>query len=220
MLWARHELYRLILFSLKNKRTPTVVFGEWAECGRDEGMAKGHQQAVDHMLDMVINNQTPFSFLDAGCGNGWVVRQVAKHPKCVSAAGVDGAQQMIDKAKAYDSNNHYTCADLDSWKPNYLVDIVHSMEVVYYLKDPFAFLQNVYNSWLTSTGMVILGLDFYKENTVSHSWPEDCGVSTMHLFSEEHWVELFRKAGFKEVESTRFGVKEGWSGTLIMRGQK
>lgn len=202
------------------KRTPTTVFGEWAERGRDEGMTKGHQQAVDHMLGLVLSDQKAFSFLDAGCGNGWVVRQVSQHPKCVSAAGVDGAHQMIDKAQNYDSVNSYTCADLDNWKPNYPVDIVHSMEVVYYLKDPFAFLQNVYNSWLATNGVLILGLDFYKENTVSHSWPEDCGISIMHLFSESQWVDLFRKAGFKEVESTRFGAKENWSGTLILRGQK
>ena len=205
---------------MEKKRTPTVVFGEWAERGRDEGMAKGHQQAVDHMLEVALKSQKSFSFLDAGCGNGWVVRQVAKHPQCVSASGVDGAQQMIDKAQTYDSKNHYTCADLDIWKPNSAVDIVHSMEVVYYLKDPSAFLENVYNCWLSEGGVLIVGLAFYKENTVSHSWPEDCGVSIMHLFSEKHWIELFQKAGFKEVESTRFGSKENWSGTLILRGQK
>ena len=205
---------------MEKKHTPTVVFGKWAERGRDEGMAKGHQQAVDHMLEIALNNRKSFSFLDAGCGNGWVVRQVAKHPQCVSASGVDGAKQMIDKAQTYDSKNHYTCANLDNWKPNSAVDIVHSMEVVYYLKDPFAFLENVYNSWVSEGGVLIVGLDFYKENTVSHSWPKDCGVSIMHLFSEKHWIELIRKAGFKKVESTRFGVKENWSGTLILRGQK
>ena len=205
---------------MEKRRTPTVVFGEWAERGRDEEMAKGHQQAVDHMLEIALNNRKSFSFLDAGCGNGWVVRQVAKHPQCVSASGVDGAKQMIDKAQTYDSKNHYTCANLDNWKPNSAVDIVHSMEVVYYLKDPSAFLENVYNSWVSEGGVLIVGLDFYKENTVSHSWPKDCGVSIMHLFSEKHWIELIRKAGFKKVESTRFGVKENWSGTLILRGQK
>ena len=205
---------------MEKRRTPTVVFGEWAERGRDEGMAKGHQQAVDHMLEIALNNRKSFSFLDAGCGNGWVVRQVAKHPQCVSASGVDGAKQMIDKAQTYDSKNHYTCANLDNWKPNSAVDIVHSMEVVYYLKDPSAFLENVYNSWVSEGGVLIVGLDFYKENTVSHSWPKNCGVSIMHLFSEKHWIELIRKAGFKKVKSTRFGVKENWSGTLILRGQK
>jgi hypothetical protein len=42
----------------------------------------------------------------------------------------------------------------------------------------------------------------------------------MHLFSEKHWIKLFQKAGFKDVESTRFGIKENWSGTLILKGQK
>ena len=202
------------------KRSPTVVFGEWAELGRDEGMEKGHQQSVDEMLSMVLKGRKQFSFIDAGCGNGWVVRQVAKHPECVSATGDDGAQQMIDKALKSDPNNSYTCADLSNWNPKTPVDIVHSMEVVYYLKDPFAFLQNVYDSWLNTGGVLIFGLDFYEENTVSHSWPEDCGVSIMHLFSEKHWAELFHEAGFSEVEFTRFGIRENWSGTLILKGQK
>ena len=125
---------------MEKKRIPTDVFGEWVELGRDEGMAMGHQQAVDHMLELALNNRKLFSFIDAGCGNGWVVRQVAKLPQCVSAVGIDGAQQMIEKAKTIDSKNHYTLADLETWKPNSPVDIVHSMEVVYYLKDPFTFL--------------------------------------------------------------------------------
>ena len=202
------------------KRLPTVVFGEWAELGRDEGMEKGHRQSVDEMLSMVLKGRKQFSFIDAGCGNGWAVRQVAKHPECVSATGVDGAQQMIDKALKSDPNNSYTCADLSNWNPKTPVDIVHSMEVVYYLKDPFAFLQNVYDSWLNTGGVLIFGLDFYVENTVSHSWPEDCGVSTMQLFSEGHWVGLLDDAGFSNVESFRYGSKEGWAGTLILKGEK
>lgn len=202
------------------KRLPTVVFGEWAELGRDEGMEKGHQQAVDEMLSMVLKGRKQFSFIDAGCGNGWVVRQVSKHPECVSATGVDGAQQMIDKALKSDLNNSYSCADLSNWNPNKPVDIVHSMEVVYYLKDPFAYLQNVYDYWLNTGGILIFGLDFYEENTVSHSWPEDCGVSTMQLFTEDHWVGLLHDAGFSNVESFRYGSKEGWAGTLILKGEK
>ena len=60
------------------KRLPTVVFGEWAELGRDEGMEKGHRQSVDELLSLALKGQKQFSFIDAGCGNGWVVRQVAK----------------------------------------------------------------------------------------------------------------------------------------------
>ena len=93
-------------------------------------------------------------------------------------------------------------------------------EVVYYLKDPLSFLKNVYDFWLNTGGLLIFGLDFYEENTVSHSWPEDCGVLTMHLFSENHWVRLLRDAGFSNVESFRYGTKESWAGTLVLKGKK
>ena len=33
----------------------------------------------------------PFSFIDAGCGNGWAVREMLKNPLCLNAMGVDGA---------------------------------------------------------------------------------------------------------------------------------
>ena len=202
------------------KRDPKIVFGEWVELGRDEGMATGHQSSVNHMLSLALKGRREFSFIDAGCGNGWVVRQVAEHPDCISVAGVDAAQQMIEKAKACDSKNYYVCADLERWSPNSSVDVVHSMEVVYYLNNPARFFQNVYKLWLRKNGMLIVGLDFYLENKASHSWPDDCGISIMRLFSENEWVNIFANAGFSNVVSYRFGAKEGWEGTLIISGNK
>lgn len=221
MLWRRHDLYSIRLYnSFFMKRIPTDVFGEWAESGRDVKMAKGHEPAVNHMLDLAIGDQKQFSFIDAGCGNGWVVRQAAKYPECVNAFGVDGAKQMVDKARRLDAANSYVCADLSQWKPNSAVDVVHSMEVIYYLDDPAAFLHNIYSSWLKPGGLLIVGLDFYEENKVSHSWPHDCDISIMRLMSEKTWVKMFKQAGFKNVTSLRFGAKKDWAGTLILKGIK
>ena len=43
---------------------------------------------------------------------------------------------MIQKAKKLDLKNKYICNDLLLWKPKNKVDLVHSMEVFYYLKKP------------------------------------------------------------------------------------
>ena len=76
-----------------------VVFGDWAEQGKDIGMEKGHASAVSEMLEFAIKERARlnknFSFLDLGCGNGWVVRDVAKNPLCIDAHGIDGASQII-----------------------------------------------------------------------------------------------------------------------------
>ncbi len=202
------------------KRIPTTVFSEWAEIGRDERMAKGHEVAVNNMLDYALKKQENFSFIDAGCGNGWVVRLVKALKGCLSATGVDGAQMMIEKALSIDPAGAYQHADLSNWSPNRKVNIVHSMEVVYYLSNPKAFIANVYKNWLKKDGRLIVGLDFYKENTVSHSWPEDCGVSIMQLLPEATWIGFFKEAGFSNVQSWRVDEKENWAGTLVLTGVK
>lgn len=196
------------------------MFSEWAAIGRDERMAKGHEVAVKNMLDYALRGLDNYSFIDAGCGNGWVVRLVKANKGCVVAAGVDGAQMMIEKALSIDPTGAYYHADLGNWAPNRKVDVVHSMEVVYYLYDPKGFVANVYKNWLKENGRLIVGLDFYKENTVSHSWPEDCGVSIMQLLPEATWIGFFKDAGFSNVQSWRVDVKENWAGTLVITAVK
>lgn len=196
------------------------MFSEWAAIGRDERMAKGHEVAVKNMLDYALRGLDNYSFIDAGCGNGWVVRLVKANKGCVVAAGVDGAQMMIEKALSIDPTGAYYHADLGNWAPNRKVDVVHSMEVVYYLYDPKGFVANVHKNWLKENGRLIVGLDFYKENTVSHSWPEDCGVSIMQLLPEATWIGFFKDAGFSNVQSWRVDVKENWAGTLVITAVK
>ena len=202
------------------KKLPIEVFSDWAESGKDHGMEKNHLESVNNMLDFATKGLKKFRTIDAGCGNGWVVRKLAQLPNCSHALGVDGSQKMIAKAQSIDSQNDYICSDLSRWKPEKKVDLVHSMEVFYYLERPQALIQNIYSNWLNERGRLIIGLDFYFENTVSHSWPEECGVSIMKLFPEKKWVRFFGSAGFKNIQSWRVGAKENWKGTLVVTGTK
>ena len=94
------------------------------------------------------------------------------------------------------------------------------MEVFYYLKKPRKLIQHVFSNWLKEGARLIIGLDFYSENISSHSWPEECGISIMSLFSESEWKTFFLKVGFKEVSSWHSGAKKNWAGTLIITGIK
>jgi SAM-dependent methyltransferase len=202
------------------KKTPIEVFSDWVENGKDLGMESGHSKSVNNMVDYATKDQENFSFIDAGCGNGWVVRNISKSSKCSSAIGIDGSLKMITKAKKLGAFNNYVCEDLNSWVPKNKVDIVHSMEVFYYFERPDKLISYIYSNWLKDNGRLIIGIDFYFENTISHSWPDECGVSIMKLFTENEWIKFFNQAGFKNVTSWRFGKKRGWAGTLIITGIK
>lgn len=202
------------------RRTPIEVFSDWAENGKDVGMENGHEASVNHMLDYATKTIQNYSFIDAGCGNGWVVRNVSKLPQCSKAIGIDGSLKMIKKAKKLDEFNDYICEDLNKWVPKNKVDLVLSMEVFYYFVNPNKLINHIYSNWLKTDSRLIIGIDYYSENTVSHSWPNDTGISIMKLFSENKWEQFFKKAGFKSVNSWKFGQKKDWTGTLIITGIK
>tara|TARA_B110000008_G_scaffold69673_2_gene70620 strand:- start:299 stop:910 length:612 start_codon:yes stop_codon:yes gene_type:complete len=202
------------------RRTPIEVFSDWAENGKDVGMENGHEASVNHMLDYATKTIQNYSFIDAGCGNGWVVRNVSKLPQCSKAIGIDGSLKMIKKAKKLDEFNDYICEDLIKWVPKNKVDLVLSMEVFYYFVNPNKLINHIYSNWLKTDSRLIIGIDYYSENTVSHSWPNDTGISIMKLFSENKWEQFFKKAGFKSVNSWKFGQKKDWTGTLIITGIK
>ena len=132
--------------------SPIKVFSDWVISGKDEGMEKGHSPAVKNMLEFSTKGLADYSFIDAGCGNGWVVRNIGSDPKCNKAIGVDGSLNMIEKAKKLDSKNEYFCHDLMDWSPIKKVNIVHSMEVFYYFKSPDKLIKHIYDSWILDKG--------------------------------------------------------------------
>ena len=204
-------------------RIATEVFSEWAEKGKDIGMEKGHASAVEDMINFAIqdriNLERNFSFLDLGCGNGWVVRRVETDPLCVRAVGIDGAKQMIEKATQGDSKSEYLHENIDTYSSPDKFDLIHSMEVLYYLEDPALTIKKIADSWLNKEGRLIAGVDLYFENTESHSWEEKVGTKMMML-KEAEWIEIFSSAGLKEVKSWRSNQIQDWAGTLVLTGKK
>ena len=202
---------------------PTEIFGKWAEEGKDVGMEKGHATSVKDMLNFALRERTNkgknFSFLDLGCGNGWAARKVAENTLCTDAVGLDGAEQMINNAKKIEGQVEYIHADINSYVPNRKFDLIHSMEVLYYLEDPAKKVKNLNNGWLEENGRLIIGIDHYYENLESHSWEEKV-CTPMLMLKESEWLDIFNESGLSDIKSWRSNPSEDWAGTLILTGKK
>ena len=199
-------------------RDATELFSEWAIKNRDEGMESGHANSVNEMLNIAIPMLVgPFSAIDVGCGNGWVCRKLQSNDNCSKVVGIDGSIEMITKAKQKGGEFHL--AKLPEWAPSQKFDLIHSMEFLYYLKDPLEMLKIFFNEWLNDKGVLIAGVDHYLENVESHDWPESLNVH-MTTLSEEQWRQGMVDAGFTDVETRRVGLKLGFVGTLAISGRK
>jgi trans-aconitate methyltransferase len=203
---------------MRKIRPATDVFSEWAETDRDLGMERHHAAAVDELLAAAfaaMNHQTDWTAIDAGCGNGWIVRRLRDTPGCRAATGVDGSAGMIQKAHAIDPAGDYVLADLMTWQPPQRVDLVVSMEVLYYFDDPIALLKRIATIWLKPGGHAVFGIDHYRENTPSLTWPDDVGVR-MTTWSQTDWLAALEAAGFTPTRNWRAAAAEGEAGTLAM----
>jgi len=202
---------------------PTEIFSKWAEDGKDVGMEKGHATSVKDMLNFALQERANigknFSFLDLGCGNGWVARNVSKNSLCAKAVGIDGAEQMIINAKKNGGQVDYILADINSYTSPMRFDLIHSMEVLYYLDDPASKIKTLCDHWLEEQGRLIIGIDHYYENLDSHSWEEKVGTP-MLMLKEAEWLDIFNESGLGDIKSWRSNESKDWAGTLILTGIK
>lgn len=202
-------------------RGAAEVFTEWAATNRDVGMEVGHAAAVEEMLTAAygaLDGDRTFAAVDAGCGNGWIVRRLRHGLRCRLAVGVDGSAGMIAKARALDPAGTYFIADLMIWQPPEPVDLVVSMEVLYYVEDPVALLRRIATLWLKRGGFAVIGIDHYEENTPSLGWPEYVGTR-MTTWPEARWLAAFEEAGFVLLRAWRAAPGPDWGGTLAMLAQ-
>ncbi len=200
------------------------VFDEWAANGRAESMAREHGKTVLRFLDGV-RFDGPFTFLDVGCGNGWVVRRIAQVAGCRKAVGIDKSCGMVKnaRARAASKKESYVCTDIEGWKYAGRFDCVFSMEAIYYSISVDDAVGKIYRM-LKSGGVFICGTDYYKENKATVRWQEAMDVP-MHLLSRREWLETFRGAGFqartrrvKDAKSAKKWRRE--FGTLFIIGTK
>ena len=120
---------------------------------------------------------------------------------------------MIERAQSIDIEGTYVQADLSIWNPQSPVDLVHSMEVLYYLDDIPTFLDNVNQDWLCKGGIFAFGIDHYLENEDCHGWSEKVGVR-MAMYSQNEWKSMAESAGFEVIQMFRAAQTSEWAGTL------
>lgn len=172
------------------------TFDKWATSGRAELMEHEHSNSVQKFLKS-ISFDTPFSILDVGCGNGWVIRKIAKMKQCKKAVGIDKSKNMIRNAKSKKkfSKEEFFQADIQNWKYRGKFDYIFSMETIYYSESLDLALMKIFRL-LKNGGQFFCGTDFYTDNKATIGWAKKMKLQ-MHLRSKKEWRELFKKHGFK-----------------------
>jgi len=200
------------------------TFDKWAQNGRAELMEAEHGKNVSKFLQ-AISFDKPFTFLDVGCGNGWVVRKIAKEKNCKKAIGIDKSKKMIiqSKKKINSKKEEFINTDVESMKYKGKFNFIFSMESLYYADSIEVALEKIYKL-LKPGGKFYCGTDFYTDNKATARWANIMKIQ-MHLHSKKEWKESFQNAGFKVKTKQIKDLKnrKKWKrefGTLFIIGTK
>ena len=200
------------------------TFDKWAQNGRAELMEIEHGKNVSKFLQTVSFDK-PFTFLDVGCGNGWVVRKIAKEEKCKKSIGIDKSKKMILEAikKTSIGKEKFIHTDIETWKYKGKFDFIFSMESLYYADSIEIALEKIYKM-LKPEGQFFCGTDFYTDNKATARWASIMKIQ-MHLHSKKEWKKFFQDVGFavktKHIKDLKNAKK--WKreyGTLFIIGTK
>ncbi len=201
------------------------TFDEWAQNGKAESMEIEHGKNVSKFLK-TIQFDKPFTFLDIGCGNGWVVRKIAKEKNCKKSIGIDKSKNMIIQCKKKTENKEieaYIHSDIESINTKERYDFIFSMESIYYVESIEVALTKIFKI-LKPGGYFFCGTDFYSDNKATARWAKIMKIQ-MHLHSEKEWKEFFNNVGFevktKHIKDPKNSKK--WKrefGTLFITGLK
>ena len=200
------------------------TFDKWAQNGRAELMEIEHGKNVLKFLQ-TISFDKPFTFLDVGCGNGWVVRKIAKEKNCKKSIGIDKSKKMIQEAikKISMKNEEFIHTDIESLKYRGKFDFIFSMESLYYADSIEIALEKIFKI-LKPGGQFFCGTDFYTDNNATARWASIMKIQ-MHLHSKKEWKKFFQNTGFmvktkhiKDLKNTKKWKRE--FGTLFITGTK
>ena len=200
------------------------TFDKWAQNGRAELMEIEHGGNVSKFLQ-TISFDKAFTFLDVGCGNGWVVRKIAKEENCKKAIGIDKSKKMILEAikKTSIKKEKFIHTDIETWEYRKKFDFIFSMESLYYADSIEIALEKIYKM-LKPGGQFFCGTDFYTDNKATARWASIMKIQ-MHLHSKKEWKKFFQNTGFlvktkhiKDLKNTKKWKRE--YGTLFIIGTK
>jgi arsenite methyltransferase len=179
-------------------------FNRWAEAGRGEGMEEDHWPITRPALEM-MRIAPDENILDVGCGAGWLSRALARGTQQGRVVGMDISDEMVRHARAASvefENLVFIVGQVSEipWEANFFSRAI-SVESAYYWPDPAKGLREI-RRVLREGGSAWIVINYYKDNPHCHPWGNLLRVAT-HLFSADEWADLFRDAGFTNVQHQR-----------------
>jgi SAM-dependent methyltransferase len=202
----------------------TRLFDKWAQDDHAEGMEIEHWPTVKQAIELLP--PVHGNYLEIGIGNGYAIQYFAEtgFNNCI-CYGLDISSEMVlraERALKHLENVRLAHADFLGWQPleSIRFDLIFSMEVFYYFNNIQAGIDKA-ASMLSPGGILMILVNYYRENPESRDWPKKLGIP-MQLWSMENYKDGFANAGLQGIlqQQLKHQNRTDESGTLVTWAHK
>lgn len=179
----------------------------WTRAVRDR-LIPSRKAGTDAAIVDAIVRHKPASFLDMGCGEGWLVRAVTKKTGCI-ATGLDGTAALIGAAQAANPDGCYLILSYrdvisDAPVPNAPFDVI-AFNYALFEEDVVPLLAAA-KALLVENGVIVIqtlhpdndpgdGTDGWREEDFAAFENEAWAKMPWYFRTTESWEAAFAEAG-------------------------
>ena len=164
-----------------------------------EFMHKGNANFY-HQLPALIHWKSNFKVLEIGMGSGLHVSQLKTNFPNGEYFGLDYSPTMVEQSKINNPNTTFYCTDAAELPfENNFLNVVISINTVYFLPDPIKVFEAIYNS-LQIGGVFCVGKRTLEDlNTLNHI--TQFGFNKVSSEQVQEWMQ---NVGFKNISTSVF----------------
>lgn len=177
-----------------------------------EGQIESRKQVTDQAIVDAVLSRAPRSVLDMGCGEGWLVRELAA--RNLHVVGTDGVQELVEAAKRASGGDFRALSyeEIAAGKLKLLVDVV-VCNFALLGKESVEGVLGAVPSLLNSQGAFVVqtlhpvmacGDQPYRDGWREGSWTgfgsDFSNPAPWYFRTLEGWIKLFVDNGFRLCE--------------------
>gem|GEM_PF-64336 len=181
--------------------------GNWTRAVRGHCIAS-RAAGTDRAILDALKEKAPARLLDVGCGEGWLVRRIAKDLPC-TAVGIDGSADMVASARQADPDNAYhqvtyaaLCAGQDSVAGPFDAVVFNFALLQEDVTGPLIGAKNL----LAPGGAIFIQTLHPRSPALDGPYLDGWRTETFSGFTEEDWVPM--PWFFRTLESWHAAMKQ------------
>jgi SAM-dependent methyltransferase len=157
-------------------------------------------RALESLVKRIPSSQASLRVLDVGCGDGFIIQELAKKNCFKSMTGIDIHMSNEQREKIANFGNNIICYNDYAHLKGHYYDLILLLDVIEHVTDDKTFLSNIVKKYVAPAGYMVIMAPAFQFLFSSH----DRFLKHYRRYNQKNLLELIETAHLKILASGYF----------------